>query len=648
MSEDKIERSRQYLRSWRATKRVLQKISTQNNSTELDSLEESETVTEGQWDAGDTLGSTENTMNLSSPMSSEASWPSEETDWEDDLEEVMDTAEKKDGTSDQEDSMASLSLETELASWVSQFEVKNNAVDHLLKILQKHGHTDLPSSARTLLKTPRKITTMQKCGMEYLHYPLRQQLLDKLDKYPVEVILDHDTINLSFNVDGLPLFKSSSKVMWPVLCAVHLKPIIVFPVTLTCGNKKPTDLTFLDDVIADLNDLMSHGLQYKERNFSINVLCIVCDAPAKAFTRGTKLCSGYYGCDKCDQKGEWFNKVTFPATENLTLRTDDSFRSQVQPEHHNANTPLIQLPMDMVKSFPIDYMHQACLGVMKRLLVSWTRGERRVRLSTTQKQVVSSRLLQLRSQIPSIFARTPRGLDDLERWKATEFRQFMLYTGKLVLKGILGHDMYLHFLAFSVAMCILVSPTLVKKHSEYARCLLSYFVSRGRELYGNEFIVYNIHSMLHITDDAVQFNGLDNCSAFKFETYLHTIKKMVRSGTHPLSQIANRIEERCASTIKNNKDRQTKKSKDRAFILDDDNGCEITNDEEKDGHVLCRMYHSPAPLFIEPCHSFLLGVYNFSKKKTTMRWISKKLTEKRAIKIENGDTVTFMAILHQQ
>jgi len=132
MSEDKIERSRQYLRSWRATKRVLQKISTQNNSTELDCLEESETVTEGQWDAGDTLGSTENTMNLSSPMSSEASWPSEETDWEDDLEEVMDTAEKKDGTSDQEDSMPSLSLATELASWASQFEVKNNAVDHLL------------------------------------------------------------------------------------------------------------------------------------------------------------------------------------------------------------------------------------------------------------------------------------------------------------------------------------------------------------------------------------------------------------------------------------------------------------------------------------------------------------------------------------
>ncbi len=232
----------------------------------------------------------------------------------------MDLGENKDDTSDQEDSKASSSLATDLASWASQFQVKSNAVDHLLKILQKHGHTHLPSSARTLLKTPRQVTTMQKCGMEYLHYPLRQQLLDNLEKYPVEEILNNDTIYLSFSIDGLPLFKSSGKVVWPVLCAVHLKPIIIFPTTLTCGNKKPTDLTFLDDVIADLKDLLSSGLQYRERNFTINVLCIVCDAPAKAFTRGTKLCSGYYGCDKCNQKGEWFGKVTYQATENLTLR----------------------------------------------------------------------------------------------------------------------------------------------------------------------------------------------------------------------------------------------------------------------------------------------------------------------------------------
>lgn len=456
-----------------------------------------------------------------------------------------------------------------------------------------------------------------------------------------------NTIHLSFNVDGLPLFKSSVKVMWPVLCAIHLNPIVVFPTTLTCGNKKPNDLHFLDDVVADLKDLLSSGIQCKGKQHSINVLCIVCDTPAKAFVRGTKLCSGYYGCDKCDQKGEWFDRVTFQDTENFTLRTDASFRSQVQPQHHKGSTPLVQLSNDMIKGFPIDYMHQSCLGVMKKLLHSWTSGARGVRLSNTQKHMVTTRLLQIRSEIPSMFSRMPRSLDEVERWKATEFRQFMLYTGKLVLKGILGDDMYQHFLTFSIAMSLLVSPTLVQRHSEYARNLLHFFVCRGRELYGEEFIVYNVHSMLHITDDAVQFHGLDNCSAFKFESYLYTMKRMVRSGKQPLSQIAKRIEERQSSPLKKSKERDTANARDKAFLLHE-NGCEITDEMEKDGKVLCRVYHNPVPLFTEPWHSFLVGVYNYNKKKTSMRWIPRKQVEKRAIRINHGDTVTFMAILHQQ
>lgn len=128
------------------------------------------------------------------------------------------------------------------------------------------------------------------------------------------------------------------------------------------------------------------------------------------------------------------------------LRTDHSFRAQNQPEHHKGETPLTELPIDMTGQIPIDYMHQACLGVMKKLLTIWTRGEkgrsRQTMISIGQVDVVSARLIDLQQCIPSCFARKPRSLRHLERWKATELRQFLVYTGKLVLSGILRQDLY--------------------------------------------------------------------------------------------------------------------------------------------------------------------------------------------------------------
>ena len=123
---------------------------------------------------------------------------------------------------------------------------------------------------------------------------LKHYISENVDQY----------IPISINIDGLPLFKSSSKSTWPILFAIHIRDSfeIVFPVALTLGTK-PSNLDFIEDTVNELNALIINNIIINNTLFKIIIDCIVCDAPAKSFIKSTKQFNGYYGCDRCDQKG---------------------------------------------------------------------------------------------------------------------------------------------------------------------------------------------------------------------------------------------------------------------------------------------------------------------------------------------------------
>ena len=487
--------------------------------------------------------------------------------------------------------------------------------------------------------------------MEYVYFPLSEQLLRHLKRHPVDTVCRTDSLEISLNVDGLPLFKSSEKNLWPVLCAiVNIKPIVVFPVVLTYGDSKPNDLEFLDELINDLNDVLENGIQDGERVLFVTIRCVVCDAPARALVKGTKLCSGYFGCDKCAQKGMWVGRVTYPQVNDLQLCTDLSFREQNQEEHHRFLSPFCNLPIDMVKKFPIDYMHQLCLGVMWKLLLIWIRGNRGVKMSAGQVEAVSKKLLELKPFVPCTFARKPKSLSEVDRWKATEFRQFLLYTGKIALKGILRHDLYEHFLVLSVASSVLVCPSLAQSFKDHAKQLMTYFVEQSKFLYGDEFLVYNVHSMIHLADEVETFGCLDACSLFPFESYMQKLKRMVRSGKNPIGQIAKRLSE-CSGTLQQIDERSISlKVPDNAFLLND-SSCIIV--VEKAGNCdggeelfLCRIYEKTEPYFTSPCDSRLIGVHK-ANSRTTMKVLPLSNLTKRTMMVDLGTgKKLFLVILH--
>lgn len=170
-------------------------------------------------------------------------------------------------------------------------------------------------------------------------------------------------------------------------------------------------------------------------------------------------------------------------------------------------------------------MHLTCLGVMKKLMQLWIeKGSVNVRLPSLATKQISSFLLSLRPHIPCEFARKPRALSELPRFKATELRQLMVYTGQIVFKPFLKEHCFNHFMILNIAMVILLSNNM-NEYIDYARDLMIYFVKQFEIIYGKHLVSHNVHGIIHIADDYERFGPLDNISAFPFENFMKNLKK---------------------------------------------------------------------------------------------------------------------------
>ena len=180
------------------------------------------------------------------------------------------------------------------------------------------------------------------------------------------------------------------------------------------------------------------------------------------------------------------------------------------------------------------------LRVSKKILTSFKCGSYLVRLRNSDIMRMSSLLESIAKYIPCEFARKPRTLTELPRWKATEFRQFLLYTGPVVLQGKVTPKIFNHFMLLHVAMRILLTPLICDEHNALANDLLHKFVQQAPSLFGEEFMSYNVHCLIHLAMDAKRYGHLDRVSAFPFENMLKNIKNMLRKPGAKLVQVINR------------------------------------------------------------------------------------------------------------
>nr|XP_042902110.1 uncharacterized protein LOC107449218 [Parasteatoda tepidariorum] len=434
-----------------------------------------------------------------------------------------------------------------LRNWY--FGTNGVAMKHLTSLLKglKKWHPELPSTAATLLKTPRRVDVQQMGSGEFFHFGLKNGIEKTMKQHHIV----KDSLLLDFNIDGLPLFRSSRKQFWPILCRLYASPMPANPflVSLFCGLTKPPVEEFLQPVVQELKDVLVNGIVISPENqkLSVKVRSFICDTPARCFIKCVKNFNGYNGCDRCVQHGERVNNRTVFLEMKADLRTDYSFEQMIHGGHHldHLVSPLNDLKIGMVSSFPHDPMHLVYLGMMRKLLYSWKgKGSSHLgKLRARDRIRLDDMITSSKSLWPSDFAREPRSLNELDYWKATELRQFLLYLGPVLLKDILPIEYYSHFMLLFIAISIM-SVAKYMHLIDVAKKCLSDFVRDSKKLYGKEFLIYNTHSLLHLPADAERLGPLPSFSAFPFENFLGSLKTILMKPNSPLQQVVKRLAEK--------------------------------------------------------------------------------------------------------
>lgn len=463
----------------------------------------------------------------------------------------------------EESSSAGGFFKNKLRQWAIKFNVTLIALSALLLILQPIVNFHLPLDARTLLGTLRKVNISEMGDGEYYHFGLKRAV-EAIIRENRRIGRKVDKLELTFNIDGLPIFNSTTKGLWLILCS-EINSQGVYPVGAFFGKGKPNDANeFIRELVNELVDLTQKGLDGE--NVEISCSALICDVPAKSFMLYLKGHMGYYSCSKCCIKGEYVaskkkqpakskgkgkgkgsGTVCFPGIGPFKMKTDEGFLRNDYDEFDTGNeTILKEIPkFGCVSGVPLDYMHLILLGVVKKLINMWLAGPLKTRLSPAHISKISKKLVILRRSIPSEFGRRPRSIWDFRHWKATEFRTFLLYCGPVVLKNILPIVLYENFILLHSAVTILLNKLLFNMPGNIscAHEMLERFVTDFADIYGKKFVSHNVHNLLHICSDAEKYGTLDQFSAFKFENYMTSIRKMIRKGDKPLQQIARRYAE---------------------------------------------------------------------------------------------------------
>lgn len=368
-------------------------------------------------------------------------------------------------------------------------------------------------------------------------------------------------ISLTLNTDGIQIGHSGSSC-WPVIFTIrelsYLKKKSNFIIgALWVGKKGKIPEAAFYPLYKELRNL-SVCLIINNQNVEIPIFlnCIVADAPARSHLLKMSYFNGKYSCVFCTIQGETINSGdgtarVFPYSKTIINRTHQAFYSKAKIAHKthkmlygikDLSIVLAFRNLDIINSCCIDYMHGCCLGVFKMVLNDILFNSKHKNKKCFIRSVRKFDDILISFHPPTELGRIPRSIKFKEQFKAKEFRNIFLYYLLPIACSMLPNEILTHLSFLIKGMYLCLEESISNYNLERANYYFHKFVSQIITFYGQEYMKYYCHQLLHIPHSVRYHGTLYLESTFMFESINATIVKNTTSRYDICKQIANRIQ----------------------------------------------------------------------------------------------------------
>ncbi|KAK3928873.1 RNA polymerase-associated protein CTR9-like protein [Frankliniella fusca] len=379
----------------------------------------------------------------------------------------------------------------------------------------------------------------------------------------------------NFNLDGFKISDSSKTEAWPIFLKINeLRPNLRQKHVVLAGLWVDRDYVhfnlFMKTFVKQANKLSTTGVTHQRDGEEVVSrffpCCCVADSKGRAGIMRMSTHNGNFGCTFCEHVGvklegsmkyptpgtvvnrirqhrgqEYMEEIVIPPAE---LRTDQSIRNLMALERRTRGVigpaqVMLLNHFDLGIGCSTDDLHPIYKGVTEFHTELLLDGVPEVYfVGINERAVINQRLQGILT--PTHISRKPRAIDLRHMWKASEWRNWLLFYAIPCLRGIIPDRYVRHFGLLSKAVFLLSRDLITEESLQEADRTLNEYVNGFQALYGPSNMRFSVHMLTHLVQCVRNWGPLWAHSTFPFESWNHIMGKKMSSPRGAIDQMVMR------------------------------------------------------------------------------------------------------------